>query len=72
MTSPAAHDFDGLLATWGQARRLPDVDAERIRQAIVPAAPALAGTWWSEFNGRISTTIALATVTPSPVLAALT
>jgi hypothetical protein len=71
MTSPTAHDLDGLLAVWARAQRLPDADAERIRQAIVPAAPALAGSWWSEFNGRISATIAFATATPGPALAVL-
>jgi len=47
MTSPALHDLDQLLAAWAHARRLPDADAERIRQAIVPAVPALSATWWS-------------------------
>jgi hypothetical protein len=71
MTSPALHDLDQLLATWAHARRLPDADAERIRQAIVPAVPALEATWWAEFNSRISTAITRATATPLPALAAL-
>jgi hypothetical protein len=71
MTSPARHDLDQLLAAWAQARRLPDAEAERIRQAIVPAVPALEATWWSEFNSKISTAIARATATPVPALAAL-
>ncbi len=71
MTSPAVHDLDQLLAAWAHARRLPDADAERIRQAIVPAVPALSATWWSEFNSKISTVIARATTTPAPALAAL-
>jgi hypothetical protein len=71
MTSPARQDLDQLLAAWAQARRLPDAEAERIRQAIVPAGPALEATWWSEFNSKISTAIARATATPVPALAAL-
>lgn len=71
MTTPARHDLDELLAGWAHARRLPDADAERIRQAIVPAAPTLEATWWSEFNSRISTAITRATATPVPALAAL-
>jgi hypothetical protein len=71
MTSPALHDLDQLLAAWAQARRLPDADAERIRQAVVPAVPALAATWWSEFNSKMSTAITRATATPVPALAAL-
>ena len=71
MTSPARHDLDQLLAAWAHARRLPDAEAERIRQAIVPAVPALEATWWSEFNGKISTAIARATATPVSALAAL-
>jgi hypothetical protein len=71
MTSPARHDLDQLLAAWAHARRLPDAEAERIRQAIVPAVPALEATWWSEFNDKISTAIARATATPVPALAAL-
>jgi hypothetical protein len=71
MTSPARHDLDQLLAAWASARRLPDAEAERIRQAIVPAVPALEATWWSEFNDKISTAIARATATPVPALAAL-
>ena len=71
MTHPARHDLDQLLAAWAQARRLPDADAERIRQAIVPPAPPLQATWWSDFNEKISTAIARATATPGPALAAL-
>jgi hypothetical protein len=71
MTSPAAHDLDQLLAAWAQTRRLPDADAERIRQAIVPAAPTLEATWWAEFNSKLSSAIARATATPVPALAAL-
>jgi hypothetical protein len=69
MTGPAGRDLDQLLAAWAQARRLPEADAERIRQAIVPAEPALPVTWWSEFNGKLSTAIARATATPAPALA---
>jgi hypothetical protein len=71
MTSPARHDLDQLLAAWAQPRRLPDAEAERIRQAIVPVVPTLEATWWSEFNSKISTAIARATATPVPALAAL-
>jgi hypothetical protein len=71
MTTPARHDLDELLASWAHARRLPDADAERIRQAIVPEAPALEATWWSDFNDRLSTAIARATATPVPALAAV-
>jgi len=71
MTGPARHDLDELLAAWAHARRLPDADAERIRQAIVPAVPALSVTWWSEFNQKLSTAITRATATPAPALAAL-
>jgi hypothetical protein len=71
MTGPAPHDLDELLAVWAHARRLPDADAERIRQAIVPAVPALSPTWWSEFNQKLSTAITRATATPAPALAAL-
>jgi hypothetical protein len=70
MTSPGHPDLDGLLAAWAQARRLPDADAERIRQAIIPAVPAPSMTWWSEFNDKLSTAIARATTTPVPALAA--
>jgi hypothetical protein len=71
MTSPARQDLDQLLAAWAHARRLPDAEAERIRQVIVPAVPALEATWWSDFNSKISTAIARATATPVPALAAL-
>jgi hypothetical protein len=71
MTSPDRPDLDQLLAAWAAARRLPDAEAERIRQAIVPAVPPLQATWWSDFNDKISTAIARATATPGPALAAL-
>ena len=71
MTTAGRPDLDELLATWAQARRLPDADAERIRQAIVPAVPAPSMTWWSEFNDKISTAISRATSVPVPALAAL-
>jgi hypothetical protein len=71
MTSPARPDLDQLLAAWAEARRLPAADAERIRQAVVPADPTLSATWWSDFNARISATIARATTAPAPALAAL-
>jgi hypothetical protein len=71
MTSPAPHDLDQLLAAWVRTRRLPDLDAERVLAAIVPAAPALPASWWSEFNGKLSTAIARATATPPPALAVL-
>jgi hypothetical protein len=67
----AAHDLDQLLAAWAQARRLPEADAERVRQAIVPAAPALQASWWSEFNSKLSTAITRATATPAPALSVL-
>jgi hypothetical protein len=67
----AAHDLDELLAAWAQARRLPEADAERVRQAIVPAAPALQASWWSEFNSKLSTAITRATATPAPALSVL-
>ena len=60
-----------LPDAWASARRLPDAEAELIRQAIVPAVPTLSGTWWSDFNDKISTAIARATATPGPALAAL-
>jgi hypothetical protein len=71
MTGPASHDLDRLLAAWGAARGLPEADAERIRQAIVPADPGLPATWWSEFNSRLSTAIARATAIPVPALPGL-
>jgi hypothetical protein len=71
MTSPAPHDLDRLLAAWARTTRLSDLDAERVRLAIVPAAPALPASWWSEFNGKLSTAIARATATPPAALAAL-
>jgi hypothetical protein len=71
MTGPAPHDLDQLLAAWAHARRLPDADAERIRQAIAPPVPAFSVTWWSEFNGKLSTAITRATAIPAPALAAL-
>jgi hypothetical protein len=71
MTSPAANDLDRLLAAWAAANRLPDADAERIRQAVVPTAPPLEASWWSELNDRLSTAITRATATPAPALAAL-
>ena len=71
MTSPAHHDLDQLLAAWAHAQRLPDADAERIRQAIIPPVPALEASWWSEFNSKLSTIITRATAIPVPALAAL-
>jgi hypothetical protein len=64
MTNPAHRDLDQLLAAWAQAQRLPDADAERIRQAIIPPVPALEASWWSEFNSKLSTAIARATPYP--------
>jgi hypothetical protein len=69
MTRSERHDLDALLATWAQARRLPDADAERILQAIVPPVAAPSMTWWSEFNDKLSTAIARATAAPAPALA---
>jgi hypothetical protein len=69
MTTAGRPDLDELLATWAQARRLPDPDAERIRQAIVPSVAAPSMTWWSEFNDKISTAIGRATSMPIPGLA---
>ena len=37
MTGPARSDLDQLLAAWASARRLPDAEAERIRQAFARA-----------------------------------
>jgi hypothetical protein len=71
MSSPARHDLDRLLAAWAQARRLPEDDAEGIRQAIVPAVPTLSAGWWSEFNSKLSSVITRATATPAPALAAM-
>jgi hypothetical protein len=71
MTGPAPHDLDELLVAWAHARRLPDADADQILQAILPAAPALSATWWSDFNHKISTAITRATATPVPALVAL-
>ena len=71
MTSQPRPNLDQLLTAWAEAQRLADADAERIRQAIVPAAPPLQATWWSDFNEKISTAIARATATPGPALAAL-
>ena len=45
MTSPARPDLDQLLAAWAQVQRLPDADAERIRQAILPAVAAPSAAW---------------------------
>ena len=72
MTGPARPDLDRLLAAWASDRRLPDAEAERIRQAIVPVAPPLQATWWTEFNDKLSTAIARATATPDPALATFT
>ena len=72
MTSPARPDLDQLLAAWAGARRLPDAEAEQIRQAIVPAVPTLQAAWWPDFTDSLSTAIARATATPGPALAALT
>ena len=71
MTSPDRPDLDQLLTAWAAARRLPDAEAERIRQTIVPAVPALSATWWSEFNSKMSAAIVRATATPLPAMAAL-
>jgi hypothetical protein len=70
MTDPAGNDLDRLLAAWADARRLPDADAERIRQAILPEVPPLSATWWSEFNDKLSAVVMRATATPAPALAA--
>jgi hypothetical protein len=72
MTSLAGHDLDRLLAVWAQTHRLADADAERIRQTIVPEDLALPATWWSEFNSKVSETIARATTMPAPAVAAWT
>jgi hypothetical protein len=71
MTHPAPHDLDRLLAAWADAHRLPDADAERIRQAIIPEAPPLTAAWWSEFNSKLTAVVTRATATPAPALAAL-
>jgi hypothetical protein len=71
MTARPRHDLDDLLAAWAAARRLPEAEAERIRQAIVPADPGLPATWWAEFNDRLSAVIGRATATPVPALPAL-
>jgi hypothetical protein len=66
MTRAGRPDLDELLAGWAQARRLPDADAERICQAIVPMVAAPSMTWWSEFNDKLSTVISRATAAPVP------
>ena len=71
MSSPVRYDLDQLLATWARTRRLPDADAERIRQAIVPAVAAPSATWWAEFNDKLSGVITRATADPVPALAGL-
>ena len=72
MTSTAGHDLDQLLAVWAQTHRLTDTDGERIRQTIVPEDLALPATWWSDFNSKLSETIARATAMPAPAVAAWT
>jgi type II secretory pathway component PulJ len=72
MTSRAPHDLDELLGAWAQASRLPDAEAERIRQAIVPAVAPLEAGWWLDLTSKLSTAITRATATPAPALAALT
>jgi hypothetical protein len=72
MTGPAPHDLDELLGAWAHAGRLPDDEADRIRQAIVPAVPPLEAAWWLDLTSRLSTAITRATATPAPALAALT
>jgi hypothetical protein len=71
MTARPRSDLDDLLAAWAAARRLPEADAERIRQAIAPADAGLPATWWTEFNSRLSEVIGRATATPIPALPAL-
>jgi hypothetical protein len=71
MTPPARPDLDQLLDTWARARRLPDADAERIRQAILPPVAAPSITWWAEFNDKLSTVIARATAPPAPAFSFL-
>jgi hypothetical protein len=71
MSTPAPPDLDRLLAAWAEARRLPDADAEHIRQVILPPVPPLEGTWWTELNSKLSTAVTRATATPAPALAAL-
>jgi len=71
MTNSAHPDLDQLLVAWAHTQRLPDADAQRIRQAIIPPVPALEGSWWSEFNHKLSTAITRATTTPVPAFAAL-
>jgi len=72
MTSLAGHDLDQLLAVWAQTHRLTDADAEQIHQTIVPEDLALPATWWSDFNSKLSETIARATTMPAPAIAAWT
>jgi hypothetical protein len=69
MTSPRRSQLDDLLATWAQARRLPDAEAERIRQAVLPVVAAPSMTWWAEFNDKLSSVITRATAVPVPALA---
>jgi hypothetical protein len=71
MTARPRSELDDLLAAWAAARRLPEADADRIRQAIAPAEAGLPATWWTEFNGRLSEVISRATAMPVPALPAL-
>jgi hypothetical protein len=68
MTSPRRSELDDLLAAWAQAERLPDAEADQIRQAIVPAVAAPSVTWWAEFNDKLSAVITRATAMPVPAL----
>jgi hypothetical protein len=69
MTGPRRPELDDLLATWAQARRLPDAEADRILRAIIPAVPAPSMTWWAEFNDKLSSVIIRATAAPLPAFA---
>jgi hypothetical protein len=71
MTDSGPPDLDSLLASWAHTQRLSDVEAEQIRQAILPVVPTLSPTWWSDFNAKLSTAIARATTSLVPALAAL-
>ena len=72
MTSQARPNLDQLLTAVGRGpAAAPTLTPSGSARPSSRRTRPFSATWWSDFNARISATIARATTTPAPALAAL-
>ena len=51
------HSLDELLANWGQARQLPQTQAEAIRREVLGIETELPASWWADYYQRLNATL---------------